>query len=268
MDTEEKYPEIREKLKKLPRIKARDDFLGRLLNKITLLENQSAIFSQSQKEEYDKNLQSEKTISQKVLEKFTRRKPVWNWLIPTVSFAVILLVIFSYLLVLRNTDNIQEPIQTPQVKIETANKTPSMDEKKTDLAPPEIKGENLQYTEGREEPTSKKEIITKEIPRATNEAGMVAPLERKEIDLKADTKPPVNGKNNDGKDEQVKLKKDEEETKIEDKNNGETKGKVEVSKTRSTVIPVPKKKTDIEKDGLIDKKKKPQLEIKPDSIKK
>lgn len=271
MNTEEKYPEIREKLRKLPRVKARDDFLNKLLNKINLLENQPATLSHFQKEDYDKELQSEKSLSQKVLEKFTRRKPVWNWLVPTVSFAVILLVIFSYLLVLRNVDTPQEPTTSAPVKQETEIKTPPMkEEPRIDNVIPEPKNENLQYSEVREEPQTRKETA-KELPKVTNESGMVAPVERKEPDLKSETQPPVNGKNNDGKElkgVEEKTKKDEAEIKIEEKKEADTKGKVEGGKTRSAVVPAQKKKSEIEKDGLIEDNKKPKIEIKKDSTKK
>ncbi|MCX7833122.1 MAG: hypothetical protein N2490_02795 [Ignavibacteria bacterium] len=272
MNTEEKYPEIREKLRKLPRIKARDDFLNRLLNKINLLENQPAAFYHSQKEDYDKELQSEKSLSQKVLEKFSRRKPAWNWLVPTVSFAVILLVIFSYLLVLRNVETPQETISSPEVKQESEVKPNTIvEEPKIDKIYPDFNNENSQYSEAREEFPSKKENLTKELPKPTNEAGMVAPIERKELDVKKTNEPPINGKNNDGNEVrgiEEKTKKDETDKKLEEKKEIDTKGKVEGGRTRSAIVPPQKKKSEIEKEGLIEDNKKPKIEIKPDSIKK
>ncbi len=246
MNTEEKYPEIRDKLRKLPRIKAREDFLSRLLNKINLLENQPEALSHQLKEEKDKEFHLEKSFSQKVLEKFRRRKPIWNWLIPTVSFAIIILVIFSYLLVVRNTDTYQVPTPSPQTTQQTEIKTsPFKEEIKTDKVQPELKNENVEYSELREESFPKKEITSKETPKVSNESGMVAPIDRKDLDIKNKNEPPVNGKNNDNKELkelQEKVKKDETEIKGEDKKEIDTKGKVEGGKTRSAVIPSPKKK--------------------------
>ncbi len=267
MNTEEKYPEIREKLRKLPRIKARDDFLNRLLNRINLLENQPLTVSHPKKEEHDKEFHLEKPLSEKILEKFSMRKPVW--LIPTVSFAVILLVVFSYLLYVRNTDTQQETVSAPQLTQETETKTPSFkEEPKTDkLTIPEPRDENLQYSEAREDVSSKKQV-SKEPPKVTNESGVVAPLERKEPDLKTEAKPEINGKNNDEKDLQEADKKLKADEKTKEKIT-DTKGKVEVSKTKSAVVPAPpKKKIEIEKEGFLEEKKKTEKEIKPDSLKK
>lgn len=266
MNTEEKYPEIREKLRKLPRIKTRDDFLSRLLNRINLLENQPLTVSHPKKEEHDKEFHLEKPLSEKILEKFSRRKPVW--LIPTISFAVILLVVFSYLLYIRNTDTQQETVSPSQLTQEIETKTPSIkEEPKTDiLTLTQPKEENLQYSETKEDVPSKKQT-SKELPKVSNEAGVVAPLERKEPDLKTEAKPDINGKNNDEKNlkEIDKKVKADEETK---EKTTDTKGKVEVSKTKSAVVPTPKNKIEIEKEGFLEEKKKTEKEIKSDSLKK
>jgi hypothetical protein len=245
---EEQHIDIREKLLKLPKVKASDDFLNALQRKINLADAEL----------------NQKKITEDVKESIwvklfgKKRNP---WLIPSLSLTIVVIFIISIYVL--NSGKVSEiPTMSDFQKKETSTgKTP--DDKEV-LKDTKEKSTNQDITNNFKFETDKKDfkapsVLDKKLTETPSPVTIPAPMERKvdEISRPSNSEPV---KNESGK---VEYKKEEKiyqdmEKNHKDESNMSKEGNTGIEEQIKKVAPKEKNdvKDAIETKGLIDKKEK------------
>ncbi|MFA5010490.1 MAG: hypothetical protein WC644_00925 [Ignavibacteria bacterium] len=212
MNKDEQHIDLREKLKKLPRIKARDGFESELLRRINLLEPLSV------KSKPGKNGLWDILFGKKSLA----------WTIPAVSLAVIGIVVLSIYLSVFNTGDMKK--QTSELSLSNEKLPASSDALTKETTKSSIPGKDLvNDLEIGKSPSPEK----KEINKGYNETYILrspkteAPSKVNVIDSRKETTPPEKGNevkkngNPPGEiDKAVEKSMIKEESRIENNNKG------------------------------------------------
>jgi len=268
LNEENKYNEIRDLLKSLPRISSSEDFEIKLRHKINLLDANEE-FAQHNEKVF-------KTKESRGFELFG--KPVPFWLIPSVSFGVVLIIVYSFWLFGGGSTNLNKNIQSgtdsgnnivtsPQEQLKT-NTEAQYDNKEKNIAMDETKPDEVKPDNNLFPPDARPD----EIPK------MVQPVDRISVEEETMAFPPLPSVNedkmkSDGFIREQKPKAKEPEM-MKEEQTGEKKEKKNVNaiKTEKGIDFKDSNKNDLLKDktGIMDEKKqkKDGIKSKIDSLKK
>lgn len=269
MDNEDKYREIRKKLKALPRMNASDDFMVKLQHKINLLDS-GEIQEETVKEH-------KPAAESKGFWLFKKTLPAW--LIPAAGFGIVLVIVFSFWMIYKGSPDL------PEQKISEQKTDGQTVPAPVEQSAPEIKSQtdisekDLAVDMGREE-TAEEKTPTMPEPKSDELPLMKEPADKTPVDRIEDTKalPPLPSTREEKKmPESIINEKKIEAMEPEIKKD---EGKAEIKETEKKNINAIKSEKGIdfndkkdllkEKTGVMEEKRKNKdgIRSKVDSVKK
>ncbi len=182
MDIEDNYKEIRKKLRALPKIDARDDFMLKLQHRINLLDSAETPLEPAKE---NKPVTENKGF-------WLFKKPLPGWLIPAAGFGIVIVIVFSFWMIYKSSPDLSEQ-KIAEQKTESQNITTPVEQSAPEVkSQTDISGKDLAVDMGREKKSEEKSPSLPE-PKTDELPVMKQPVDNAPVDRIEDTKalPPV-----------------------------------------------------------------------------
>lgn len=269
MDTEDKYQEIREKLRTLPKMKASDDFFIKLQHRINLLDSG---------ELPAETIQEHKAAAESK-SFWIFKKPLPAWLIPAAGFGIVLVIVFTFWMIYKGTSDFSEQKIAEQKTGDQTVTIPVEQSTPESKKPDEISGKDLAVDMDREKAAEEKLPSISE-PKKDELPVMKEPVDKISNEKTEDTKalPPLNSSNNGQKVPETMIKDEKIEAKEPEMKKEDERTVIKDSEKRNINAIKSEKGIDFkdnndllkEKTGVMEEKKKNKdgIRSKIDSVKK